>query len=97
MENDDRQMGRILNRREALKLLGLAGAALLASCAPGQTSTEQPTSAPTPDANRWIDDSSYKCSRAGNLRSQYRYLAGLRCATRDDRGALLCGRRSQSV
>ena len=47
MENDDRQMGRILNRREALKLLGLAGAALLASCAPGQTSTEQPTSAPT--------------------------------------------------
>jgi protocatechuate 3,4-dioxygenase beta subunit len=33
MDNDDRQIGRILTRRDALKLLGLTGAALLAACA----------------------------------------------------------------
>lgn len=39
MDNDDRPVGRILSRREALALLGAAGAAALAACAPGQTAT----------------------------------------------------------
>ena len=34
MHNDDRQSGRIMNRREALALLGTAGAAMLAGRAP---------------------------------------------------------------
>lgn len=33
MENDDRTIGEILSRREALKLLGLGSAAFLVSCA----------------------------------------------------------------
>jgi protocatechuate 3,4-dioxygenase beta subunit len=41
MENDDMLVGRILSRREALALLGAAGAAVLAACAPGQTPTTQ--------------------------------------------------------
>ena len=32
MENDDRPIGQILTRRDALKLLGIGGAALLAAC-----------------------------------------------------------------
>ncbi len=51
MENDDRQVGRILTRREVLILLGAAGTAFLAGCAPGQGSTAQPTSAPTAAAS----------------------------------------------
>lgn len=48
MENDDLPIGQILNRREALKLLGLGGAALLASCAsPTATNTLVPTANPT--------------------------------------------------
>ena len=35
MENDDRQIGQILSRRDALKLMGLTGAALLAGCVTG--------------------------------------------------------------
>jgi len=45
MENDDRPVGRILSRREFLALLGTAGAAMLAACAPGQSGAGQPTSA----------------------------------------------------
>jgi protocatechuate 3,4-dioxygenase beta subunit len=45
MDNDDRQIGRILNRREVLALLGTAGAALLVGCGPGATTSTQPTSA----------------------------------------------------
>lgn len=46
MENDDLPVGRLLTRREALKFLGLVGAALVAAgCAPGQTGTAPATSA----------------------------------------------------
>jgi protocatechuate 3,4-dioxygenase beta subunit len=41
MENDDYPIGRILSRREVLKLLGVASAAVLAGCAPAAS---QPTS-----------------------------------------------------
>src|SRR5215216_2433179 len=48
MENDDKPVGQILNRRDALKLFGLGSAALLASCAsPTATSTLVPTTNPT--------------------------------------------------
>jgi protocatechuate 3,4-dioxygenase beta subunit len=43
VENDDRQIGKILSRRDALKLLGITGAALLVACAPEGTSTAGPT------------------------------------------------------
>lgn len=43
--NDDVPVGRVLSRREILGLFaGLGGAALLAACDPGQSSTAQPTS-----------------------------------------------------
>jgi protocatechuate 3,4-dioxygenase beta subunit len=44
MENDDRQVGRILTRREVIALLGAAGAAMLTGCLPGQSNSAQPTS-----------------------------------------------------
>lgn len=45
MDNDDRQVGKILNRRDILKLFGMAGAATtLAACAPVVSNTP---SAPT--------------------------------------------------
>jgi protocatechuate 3,4-dioxygenase beta subunit len=48
MDNDDKPIGQILNRREALKLLGIGSAAFLASCAaPEVTSTLVPTSVAT--------------------------------------------------
>ncbi|HEY3310687.1 MAG TPA: intradiol ring-cleavage dioxygenase [Anaerolineales bacterium] len=47
MDNDDRQLGRILSRRDVLKLLGLTGASLLAGCVPALTNTFQATSNPT--------------------------------------------------
>lgn len=37
MDNDDRQLGRILSRREVLALLGAAGAAMLAGCRAAET------------------------------------------------------------
>src|SRR5687767_12903650 len=43
MENDDRQVGKILSRRDVLKLFGVAGAAALSACAPGAS---RPTGAP---------------------------------------------------
>ena len=40
MENDDKPIGQILSRREALKLLGMGGAAFLAACtSPVETDT----------------------------------------------------------
>lgn len=48
MENDDIPVGKILTRRDALKLLGAGSAAFLAACAaPEETSTLVPTSAST--------------------------------------------------
>lgn len=46
MDNDDKQVGQILNRRDALKILGIgSAAALLAACAPKlATETLSPTS-----------------------------------------------------
>lgn len=43
MDNDDEQVGRILSRREVLKLVGVASAGLLVSCG-----TPQPTSTAAP-------------------------------------------------
>src|SRR5919202_5765986 len=46
MDNDDRQVGRILSRREVLKVLGIAGTGLLAGCGTSQpASTVQTASA----------------------------------------------------
>jgi protocatechuate 3,4-dioxygenase beta subunit len=50
MDNDDRQIGRILSRREVLALFGAAGIAMLVGCGPTQSSTAQPTSAAAPTA-----------------------------------------------
>ena len=54
MDNDDRQVGRVLSRREALTLLAAASAAMLVGCGPGASSSAQPTStaaqAPASDA-----------------------------------------------
>lgn len=48
MENDDQPIGQILNRRDALKLLGVGSAAFLVSyAAPDATSTLVPTSVST--------------------------------------------------
>ena len=47
MENDDRPIGQILSRRDALKLLGIGSAAFLAACTPDSTSTLAPTTAST--------------------------------------------------
>ena len=47
MDNDDLPVGRILSRREALALLGAAGATLLIGCGPAQPGAAAPTIAPT--------------------------------------------------
>jgi protocatechuate 3,4-dioxygenase beta subunit len=47
MDNDDRQIGRILSRREVLALLGSAGATVLVGCGTAQTSTSATASAGT--------------------------------------------------
>ncbi len=47
IDNDDAPIGRILNRREVLALLGGSGAALLAACAPGVLAKPSPTAQPT--------------------------------------------------
>lgn len=45
MDNDDKQVGQILNRRDVLKILGVGSAAtLLAACAPEISETLAPTS-----------------------------------------------------
>ena len=48
MENDDKPVGQILSRRDALKVLGISSAAFLAACAaPEGTSTTIPTAGST--------------------------------------------------
>lgn len=47
MENDDRQVGQLLNRREALILLGAAGASLIAGCSKGETASAASTTPQT--------------------------------------------------
>jgi len=48
MENDDRPVGRILTRRDALKLLGVGSAAFLTACAaPDQSGTPVPPAGST--------------------------------------------------
>ncbi|WP_029215254.1 intradiol ring-cleavage dioxygenase [Kallotenue papyrolyticum] len=43
MDHDDRPIGRLLSRREALALLGAAGLGVLVGCAPKSTEAPQPT------------------------------------------------------
>lgn len=49
MDADDRQVGRILSRREILALFGAAGAGVLAGCAPSQPGAAEPTGVPGND------------------------------------------------
>lgn len=51
MDNDDRQIGRILTRREVLTLFGAAGAAFLTGCASSPTDTGQATGSPAASAS----------------------------------------------
>ncbi len=47
MDNDDKPIGKILNRRDVLKILGLASAAtVMAACAPDVIETLSPTTVP---------------------------------------------------
>ena len=46
MDNDDRQIGRVLSRREVLALLGTAGATLLVGCGPAQSGATVATTVP---------------------------------------------------
>jgi len=39
MQNDDDQVGQIVSRREAIILLGLTGASLIAGCSPGESAS----------------------------------------------------------
>jgi len=50
MDNDDRQVGRILSRREVLALFGAAGITLLVGCGPQQSGSGATTQAPTTGA-----------------------------------------------
>src|SRR5262245_59226309 len=67
MDNDDRQIGRILSRREVLALLGTAGATLLIGCGPSQPTAGAPTAASgavaTPALNA---EAATAVSQAGN-------------------------------
>ena len=47
MDNDDRQVGYVLSRREMLRLLGAAGLSLLVGCRPGASGQAPATPGPT--------------------------------------------------
>jgi hypothetical protein len=49
MENDDRPIGQLLSRRDALKLLGIGRAAFLAACA----SPRRPARSSQPWGQHW--------------------------------------------
>jgi protocatechuate 3,4-dioxygenase beta subunit len=49
-DNDDRQIGHILSRREVLRLLGVAGVTLLVGCEPAQSGSPTATSATPAEA-----------------------------------------------
>jgi len=49
--DDDRQIGRILSRREALSVLGVTGAAVLVGCAPAGSEPEPAATLPTQAAS----------------------------------------------
>jgi protocatechuate 3,4-dioxygenase beta subunit len=53
MENDDKPIGQILSRRDALKLLGIGSAAFLAACT-AQEATSTSTLIPTTEATQAI-------------------------------------------
>src|SRR5205809_329731 len=52
MDNDDRQVGRILSRREVLALFGAAGLTVLVGCGPSQSGSGATTQAPTAAATQ---------------------------------------------
>ena len=62
MDNDDKPVGMILSRRDALKILGLGGAAFLVSCAaPELTETLVPTSILPASTSTPIPDAALSC------------------------------------
>lgn len=50
MDNDDRQIGRLLTRREVIKLMGAAGIVLLVGCGPDEETAVTPTQSVNPTA-----------------------------------------------
>ena len=51
LDNDDRQIGRILSRREVLALFGAASVSMLVGCGPAQSGSATATSAAAPTLN----------------------------------------------
>ncbi len=47
MDNDDIPVGRILSRREVLRLLGVAGVGALVGCGPAEPGSTETTAATT--------------------------------------------------
>ncbi len=81
MDNDDKQVGQILNRRDALKILGLgSAAAVLAACAPELASRD------------FVTD--FCCTRHTSCNRSHRnqhLTSSLRSAPRVDRRPVFCG------
>jgi protocatechuate 3,4-dioxygenase beta subunit len=61
MDNDDLPIGRILSRREALKLLGVTSAAVLAGCLPGGADILEATGTPVEPAPAVTSDALPAC------------------------------------
>ena len=62
MDNDDKPVGMILSRRDAIRILGLGGAAFLVSCAaPELTETLVPTSIAPAASSTPIPDAALSC------------------------------------
>ena len=70
MDNDDRLVGRVLSRREALAVMGAMGAAALAACAPNVLATTQaPASTTTPAGSTASATTAATTVSAGSLPS----------------------------